>query len=349
MLKVIAMRVFSYRSDPIITCQPNRDAHPVKYVEIKSEIIHTMQNTSRYLLTPPISNMVSLITTRRQAMILAGCAAHICCPPSPAHSSNDQIEYWDYSESYGPSHWGGLCSTGTSQSPIHIPHQHTRHNKHILRIHYQDTITQPTSLVVSNNGHGSPQISGFPSNYSFFYQEESKSPGQTFQLIQIHFHTPSEHTFGDDRKHYAMEAHLVHQNTSNGALAVLAVPLTVGSKENQVLKAALDAVHQVSDDRHYVPLTAAQRHFSLLRDLLPRSDLVSDSSKYALYRGSLTTPPCTENVMWIVFLDPGEVSAKQVVDFMYFVGERQRTLGQNARKLVSGGEERRNIKYGTMF
>lgn len=195
-------------------------------------------------------------------------------------------DHWDYEGELGPDHWDKLilekwhCKIGDMQSPIGISvTEKTKLNDIIF--HYYST-----PLKIINNGH-TIQV-----NYE---KGSSISIGQKkYELIQFHFHTPSEHVI--HKKRYPMEAHLVHKG-EHGQLAVVAVLMDEG-KENAFIKTLwsnfpkeVGKEHIVSDIR----ICASQ--------LLPKN-----TTAYYSYPGSLTTPPCTENVNWLILKTPIEVS-----------------------------------------
>jgi carbonic anhydrase len=128
------------------------------------------------------------------------------------NASTEEDVHWTYSGEHGPEHWGELskafatCSEGKSQSPIDI-------------VDPIDTDLEPIGLsyrgsttAVVNNGH-TLQVDVGPGN-------SLDVDGQTFELIQFHLHSPSEHRIQD--KSFALEVHFVHQN-NRGELAVVAV------------------------------------------------------------------------------------------------------------------------------
>jgi carbonic anhydrase len=134
-----------------------------------------------------------------------------------------------------------------------------------------------------------------------------------YQLLQFHFHTPSEHAREGLR--YAMEVHLVHKS-ADGNLAVVGVLFEKG-KENPTLKKVLD---NVSSNVNEVKRVQEVK--------INAVDLLPDERQVFHYTGSLTTPPCSENVNWFVMKTPMEVSDAQVRQF-------ERLIGKNARPLQS--------------
>ena len=199
---------------------------------------------------------------------------------------------WGYVGAGSPENWGELSSTysacraGLQQSPVDL-HDAISSNLKNIEINYQ-----PIPLSILNNGKN-VQIN--VANGSSIKLDEEE-----FKLLQFHFHDPSEHTVKS--RHYPMELHLVHAN-AKGELAVLAVFLEEGD-ENMSLKPVWDAMPAQKMEAQTI--SGAQVDISKL--------LPSDRSMFR-YFGSLTTPPCSELVKWVVFKEPIQVSANQVAQF----------------------------------
>ncbi|EWS62305.1 Carbonic anhydrase precursor [Hydrogenophaga sp. T4] len=121
--------------------------------------------------------------------------------------------------------------------------------------------------------------------------------GSTYRLLQFHFHHPAEEKV--NHKGFAMVAHLVHQN-DQGRLAVVAVLIDPG--------AANDLVHKVWT---HMPLDTGDR-VPLPAGLIDMKDLLPQDQRYYQFMGSLTTPPCTEGVLWMVLKQPVTVSRDQL-------------------------------------
>jgi carbonic anhydrase len=121
----------------------------------------------------------------------------------------------------------------------------------------------------------------------------------TYELKQFHFHTPSEHKV--DGQGQAMELHLVHMS-AEGAIVVIGVLLAEGA-ENAGLKAVFEAM----------PVMAGPEQ-EVTGSVDPNALLPAVRTTYR-YMGSLTTPPCTEGVHWVLMTQPAEVSSAQVAAF----------------------------------
>ncbi len=200
--------------------------------------------------------------------------------------------HWGYEGAGAPHYWGDLkaefatCKSGRSQSPIDISAAVIT-SLPAIEINYQDTV-----LNVVNNGHAI-QVN---------YQAGSfiNVGGKRFNLLQFHFHSPSEHTIGG--KAYPMVAHLVHK-ADDGQLGVIGVMIKEG-KASTLLEQLW--AHMPEEAGKTVTVEEERINVS---DLLPR-DLT-----YFNYSGSLTTPPCTEGVHWMVLAAPVEASAEQIARF----------------------------------
>lgn len=210
-------------------------------------------------------------------------------PQTPA--PHDQ-GHWTYEGASGPTNWGALspefaiCSTGTSQSPIDISHvQFT--NLAPLQVNYEDV-----PLQVENNGH-TLQVN-YPAGSTLTIGDSQ------YELVQFHFHSPSEHTLGGHA--FDMVAHLVHKNATGG-LAVIAAMLKVGNEHGLVKTIWENApAPDARGNNGGIIINAGA--------MLPR-----EVSRYFHYSGSLTTPPCAEGVQWFVLANPSEVSQEQVARF----------------------------------
>ena len=199
---------------------------------------------------------------------------------------------WGYDGDIGPAQWGDLspafaaCKLGVSQSPIDLTSD-TEAKPHDLDFRYTSS-----PLEIINNGH-TIQVNYTPGNMLL-------SGGRQFALVQFHFHHLSEHTV--DGKPADMEMHLVHQD-ADGNLAVVGVFLTAG-RQNEALEYVWQNMPAQEGEKRLVEGVA-----------INAADLLPTNLGYYSYVGSLTTPPCTEYVHWIVLQMPVEVSAAQLAQF----------------------------------
>ena len=233
--------------------------------------------------------------------LAAGVAAHAV--ENPAH-------HWSYSGETGPEHWGSedpsfaTCGIGKHQSPINIEKTVVKDLPE-LKFDYKDT-----ALKVTDTGH------------SFQVNAASGSGGLTvgddhYDFLQVHFHEPSEESVHG--KQASMVAHIVHKN-AKGELAVVAVLIHTG-KTNEFLKPIFDNFPAKGATESVV----TGRSVNMI-DLLPAHH------GYYSFEGSLTTPPCTENVRWFVLKTPVEASEAQVKEFRVRYAHNNRpTQPLNAR------------------
>ncbi|MBC7918218.1 MAG: carbonic anhydrase family protein [Rhodoferax sp.] len=199
--------------------------------------------------------------------------------------------HWAYEGNAGPQAWGKLkmdfsaCAVGKRQSPINIEDGATLQGPaEPIQFSYL-----PSNASVVNNGH-TIQVDVLGEN-------SITVRGSNYRLLQFHFHTPSEEQI--NFKRYPMVAHLVHKN-AEGQLAVVAVLLEQGSAN-----ALIDRVWT------YMPLDANDR-VRMPADALNLADLLPKDQRYYQFMGSLTTPPCTEGVLWLVMKQPVPISKAQM-------------------------------------
>ena len=227
------------------------------------------------------------------SVVLMGC--NTAKQEAPQKQSTKKNTQWSYKGTTGPEHWGELkpefkmCLNGQEQSPIDIKTEQIKStvDNNLLQINYQ-----PISFSIKNNGHS---IEG-KANSSDDYLTLG---GNRYTLKQFHFHTPSEHQF--EGKHADMELHLVHQN-DQGQLAVVGIMIKEGQKNEGFAAMWQNLPHRKN-------IKADVQHTIDVKQILP-----SDHSSFR-YMGSLTTPPCTENVQWIGMKQTIEMSKKQIKVF----------------------------------
>lgn len=220
--------------------------------------------------------------------------------------------HWDYRGERGPRFWGkldpdfSLCQEGKHQSPIDIaktlpatlPKLHADFSPAKLQIVHHEHIADEI-----NNGH-TIQV-----NYS---EGDTLTIGDTtYELIQFHFHSPSEHTVKG--KYYPMEMHFVHKSASGG-LAVVGVFIEKGAHN-----AAFDPIWANLPKQQGV--VSHYEHVQVNVD-----DLLPHSTKSYRYDGSLTTPPCSEGVKWIVMQSPIQLSAAQIKTFTSLIKANNRPV-----------------------
>ena len=222
-----------------------------------------------------------------RAALAARAAAKAQAPLADVHGGE---VHWDYGNVNGPQAWGrmspefNLCAIGKRQSPINIEEGNTLAGPaEPIQFSYN-----PSDATVVNNGHTiQVDVSG---------ENSITVRGTNYRLAQFHFHTPSEEQVNGKR--FAMVAHLVHKSDM-GQLAVVAVlPEATGSN------VLIDKVWT------YMPLDAGDR-VAMPRELLDLNELLPADQRYYQFMGSLTTPPCTEGVLWLVLKQPVKISKLQ--------------------------------------
>ena len=222
----------------------------------------------------------------------------------------EHVEHWDYQGNGGPERWGRMkpefakCSSGTRQSPIDI-REGIKVELDPVQFDYK-----PSAFKVVDNGH-TIQVNVAPGN-------SIEVMGQRFELIQFHFHRPSEERI--DGKAFDMVAHLVHKNLE-GRLAVVAVLLEKGSAQPVVQSVWNNLPLEKGDE------IAARAPIDLSR-LLPAE------RGYFTYMGSLTTPPCSEGVLWMVMKQPVPISGEQIGIFARLYPMNARPIQQASGRLI---------------
>lgn len=210
--------------------------------------------------------------------------------------TKDNSIHWGYDGETGPEHWAELegqtnCD-GNFQSPINLVNFKVDDNLQPVDIHYsKETILHD----VANNGHSIQY--DFEAGDFLVYEKD------TFHLKQFHFHEPAEHLIEGVR--YPLEIHLVHQNDSK-EFVVLSVMAKEGknSEPFELLES-------------YLPIKKGET--KLIKKPFDISQNLPQHKGYFSYEGSLTTPPCSEEVTWIVFKEAIEVSLEQVELLKYLM------------------------------
>ena len=235
---------------------------------------------------------------RRQALrALAGAATALACPICRALAEESKpaphaTAHWAYEGEAGPEGWGELsadfkvCSLGLEQTPIDL--------KTAIRAEtgLVEPSFQPMPLTILNNGH-TIQINCSPGSHSMVAEKR-------FDLVQFHFHHPSEHLLSG--RAFEMELHFVHKS-AEGRLAVLGVFIRAGGES-----AALAPIWAAMPKQAGDPLTVEAT-------TIDPAGLLPASREHFRYKGSLTTPPCSEGVLWTVFKNPIEASPEQIRQF----------------------------------
>jgi carbonic anhydrase len=225
---------------------------------------------------------------------------------APAFSA-EPTTHWSYTGKTDPTHWAdgnpqnAACKTGQRQSPIALSDATASPvQEKDFTINYK-----PSTVYLVNNGH-TIQANAEGQADSVTYK------GINYKLAQFHFHTPSEHTLNGKR--FPMELHLVNKGDDN-TFTVIGVFVKKG-KRNQELASVFSELpgRQTSEG---VSGPAAQVDLAML---LP------SNKKAFVYSGSLTTPPCSETVNWVVLEQPIEMSFEQINRFKAIFPDNHRPL-----------------------
>jgi carbonic anhydrase len=218
--------------------------------------------------------------------------------------------HWDYEGEGRPDNWAklrpeyGACASGKRQSPIDI--------RDGIRVDQPaiEFVWRPSQFRIVDNGH-TVQVAVGGSSLSLL--------GKSYELIQFHFHRPAEERVNG--RGFDMVAHFVHK-AEDGRLAVVAVLMEKGA-ENPFVQTLWN----------YMPLEKNE-------DVAPPSVVVDPASflpadrAYYTYMGSLTTPPCTENVQWLVMRQPVQVSAEQIAIFSRLYRNNARPVQPSFGRLI---------------
>lgn len=211
--------------------------------------------------------------------------------------------HWEYEGHDGPDQWSQLCVDfvpcgGAVQSPIDIT---GAIDDASLSAISQTYVSSATHIV--NNGH------------TIQFNADAGSSivvnGETYNLLQFHTHTHSEHTVNGTA--YPLEVHFVHKNNATGKLAVIGVFFKEGA-ENAFLKPLVEHLPAVKDDKYDST------------DTYNVADAFPVGKGYFTYAGSLTTPPCSEIVTWTVMETVVEASHEQIEKFEALEHENARPI-----------------------
>ncbi|CAF0723683.1 unnamed protein product [Brachionus calyciflorus] len=215
---------------------------------------------------------------------------------------------WNY-ESEGPDFWKEefLNCKGQKQSPIDITKEYLEYDSNLKPINFGN-YDKVSNWNISHNGH-TVVVSNIKNDQ---FTIDGSDFDENFNLLQFHFHWGynkyhgSEHLI--DGEKFPLEMHLVHKS-KNGTFTVLGFLFTISEENNPGLDSLLEGVSVARDKGHWQNKT-----FSLAA-MLPESNTLN----YYRYLGSLTTPPCTEGVIWNVFSTYINISSEQLTSFRHNV------------------------------
>jgi carbonic anhydrase len=269
-------------------CRPKGDAATApsrnKTLEKVNELAAGLRKSNQAMLEQAVKR-----DRRRTSGRTAGAPADKT--PRPAAARRDPAKTWAYEGAAGPEHWGELtpdyaaCAHGRRQSPIDL------RDTFAVDLEPIELLYRPAAFRVADMGRYL-QLT--------VYGDDVAVLGKNYRLTRIVFRNPSEHSVAG--KFFDMEAQLVHR-AEDGKLLIISVLLEAGG-ENPVVQAALNHLPLEKGGETTVP--------GLSIDITP---LLPANRGYFTFVGSLTTPPCTENVLWIVFKEARQVSAGQLSMF----------------------------------
>lgn len=209
----------------------------------------------------------------------------------PERTSSDtggHARRWSYEGNDGPEHWGEIdpsyatCRIGQRQSPIDLVNARPQGSADIV-FHYH-----PSRVRILNDGHTVLVNYGAGSHIEV--------DGRRYEVLQYHFHVPSEHAA--DGALFAAELHIVHKD-ADGQLAVVGILIEPGT-ENTALRPLLSSLPEQEGQENDLGIT------------INAADFLPAVRACCRYNGSLTTPPCTEGVHWVVMTTPVQLSTDQL-------------------------------------
>lgn len=209
----------------------------------------------------------------------------------PETADQKPFAYGD-KEAKGPKKWGTIkpewevCNNGKMQSPIDMINERVKVLPSLgaLEIKYKASLA-----AVTNRGH----------DIAVEWEGDAggvKINGINYKLVNIHWHSPSEHTVNGTS--YAMEGHMVHKSADSG-IAVIGILYKIGRPDPFIAK--------------FLPaIKAATENGTSVGKVHPKGIKFNKRSEYYRYIGSLTTPPCTEGVIWTLVKKVRTVSHSQL-------------------------------------
>ncbi|CAM5200508.1 Carbonic anhydrase OS=Ureibacillus acetophenoni OX=614649 GN=SAMN05877842_10217 PE=3 SV=1 [Ureibacillus acetophenoni] len=273
-----------------------------------------LSRTKYYLILLSVQIVVAIIVYFSLSTVPTETEETHCEPEETYEQAN-----WTYEEN-GPKEWVSIdptyyaCGGGYEQSPINIQRESIWEDKTFdLELNYS-----PTKFLLENTGH-TIEVKDTSGKNTLMVD------GEEYILKQIHFHLPSEHQLNG--KTFNMEGHLVHQ-AENGKIAVVGLFI----KEGQVNTDLAEMWSLLPYEETTEPIELSQSI-----DLL---EVVPKEKDVYLYSGSLTTPPCTEGVTWLLMEEPVEMSSQQIEVYAELYANTNRPIQPlNDRKIYKNDME----------
>jgi carbonic anhydrase len=257
-------------------------------------------------------------------LTIATVAVFGACASSGEHGEADDqghAVHWGYDEDDGPERWAELspdwtlCAEGQRQSPVDLSGAVVGGSFSLNRDY------KPAGLRATRNEHVVDVLdNGHTIQVTYDEGSTLEVDGLEFELLQYHFHSPSEHTIHG--RHAPGELHLVHQS-ADGDLAVIGVLMRVGA-HNPALALIVDNLPSEPGE------TVHLEHVTIDID-----ELLPTDKRYYRYTGSLTTPPCWEDVRWFVMVEPIELSEEQKAKSSYgMIANNRPVQAQGGRRIT---------------
>ena len=235
---------------------------------------------------------------------------------------------WGYGPENGPDVWAELsseyilCAAGKHQSPIDLVNPTPVKLPPITYAYHR-----ATDLNIRHTGH-TIEVA-YPEG-NWIVVDDTR-----YQLLQFHFHAPSEHTVAG--KPFDMEMHLVHKSEA-GSLAVVGLLIKTGN-HNSAFDPVWAHLPAVPGETQRIGQVNVDLHRMLSANGQVTDAAVQPFSNTYRYDGSLTTPPCSEDVKWIVLTTPIEMSEAQIAAFKAIIHDNNRPVQPlNGRELLVDGQ-----------
>lgn len=234
---------------------------------------------------------------------LAADSAGSVSPNCPVKAGEGEYNY-DPTSGRGPEDWASLlpeyetCGSGMSQSPINF----------VFKVDYEPLSDGPKPMLEDRNFTFSPTPSNWALDCPIKECGFTMLDGERYYHVNTHFHAPSEHTLGG--RTYPLEAHFVH-STEDGKLAVLATMFEYPNKRSYPAVITMGANKDFGVNKYFEKILEGVLNDK--KEVYVKTNMVVDASKgYCVYSGSLTTPPCSEGVTFMMAMNIETVSRRQV-------------------------------------
>lgn len=212
-----------------------------------------------------------------------------CVPLALSQEVDDEHEFsYDVNSPNGPNNWGGMCNQGDMQSPIDIMDNRVETTSTLGTL---ERDYKPSNATVTNRGYD--MMLRWIGGGGHIHIN-----GTEYQLNQVHWHTPSEHTINGQR--FNLELHIVHQSADE-KIAVVGILYEIGSPDSFL-----------SMIEPYLRAVAPTKGVETSVGIIDPRQIEFGSIEYYRYIGSLTTPQCDENVTWTIVNRIRTASLEQV-------------------------------------